>query len=509
MTADHSPSPIEQVIDQRIGPWLLLLIGALVGALMLLVLGPRPAALGTPTGDAVLARDATAALAPGTDFSAISVVRIRDGQPAWAGFGDVGPDSRFEIGSLTKTFNGLLLADAAERGEVRLDDRLETHLAELAGTAAGSVTLEELAQHTSGLPNMAPMSTLRIIAEDLAGASYSAFGDATPQGIIEASKTIPLTSRGSWSYSNLGAALLGFALARAAGDPDWTTYVTQRLFTPLDMTETLVAATGAPAGDLLQPHNPNGNPMAPQTGTGYAPAGIGVTSTSTDLTKYAQALLSGTAPGMAALGPRIRIDSGALAGQQMGLAWVVSDADGHDVTWHNGMPGGMTSMLVVDRQAQAGVIVLGNRARDLTGAGLILLAGTDDPGIPAPPPVDGDTVAWVAVGIPLVLLFAFGAVRGRSRSRVLGQGLGAAGAVLLWGIAQPWDWAPPWTFGVALGVGVAGGVIAAMRWHRLPWLPPRRRAPAIIAFVLGVAWFCLMVGFAVYVGTLIPRTPAG
>ena len=36
-----------------------------------------------------------------------------------------------------------------------------------------------------------------------------------------------------------------------------------------------------------------------------------------------------------------------------------------------------------------------------------------------------------------------------------------------------------------------------------------RRAPAIIAFVLGVAWFCLMVGFAVYVGTLIPRTPAG
>ena len=106
-------------------------------------------------------------------------------------------------------------------------------------------------------------------------------------------------------------------------------------------------------------------------------------------------------------------------------------------------------------------------------------------------------------------LFAFGAVRGRSRSRVLGQGLGAAGAVLLWGIAQPWDWAPPWTFGVALGVGVAGGVIAAMRWHRLPWLPPRRRAPAIIAFVLGVAWFCLMVGFAVYVGTLIPRTPAG
>ena len=223
----------------------------------------------------------------------------------------------------------------------------------------------------------------------------------------------------------------------------------------------------------------------------------------------AQALLSGTAPGMAALGPRIRIDSGALAGQQMGLAWVVSDADGHDVTWHNGMTGGMTSMLVVDRQAQAGVIVLGNRARDLTGAGLILLAGTDDPGIPAPPPVDGDTVAWVAVGIPLVLLFAFGAVRGRSRSRVLGQGLGAAGAVLLWGIAQPWDWAPPWTFGVALGVGVAGGVIAAMRWHRLPWLPPRRRAPAIIAFVLGVAWFCLMVSFAVYVGTLIPRTPAG
>ena len=65
---------------------------------------------------------------------------------------------------------------------------------------------------------------------------------------------------------------------------------------------------------------------------------------------------------------------------------------------------------------------------------------------------------------------------------------------------------PAWS---GMLLAIAGGVIAAMRWHRLPWLPPRRRAPAIIAFVLGVAWFCLMVGFAVYVGTLIPRTPAG
>ena len=49
---------------------------------------------------------------------------------------------------------GLAGVDAVARGEVVLDDPLETHLPELAGTPAGGVTLVSLATHTSGLPRL-------------------------------------------------------------------------------------------------------------------------------------------------------------------------------------------------------------------------------------------------------------------------------------------------------------------------------------------------------------------
>lgn len=479
--------------------FLLLLIAALVGSIAGLVVGPRPVPLGPPTGDPALAAVAASVLARTGNDGTVSVLQVRDGASAWAGFGDVTPDSRFEIGSLTKTFSGLLLADAATRGEVRLDDPLSAHVPELAGTDAGSATLRELAQHTSGLPSMGSLDMARIMAEDLAGVPYTVYREATPESVLADTASASTGSRGTWAYSNLGLAALGHALARAAGSPDWGTLATERLFTPLGMTSTLVATPGNPAPDLLQPHNPNGTPTGPQTGTGYAPAGIGVTSTTADLARFAEALLAGTAPGMAAVEPSFDITTGTLTGQRMGLAWVVSPADGHEVVWHNGMTGGMASMLAVDRERQAATIVLTDRARDVTGAGLVLLAEGEDPGLPAVPHVDADTVGWVAAGALLVVLFAWAALRARSRARLLGQGLAAAGSLAVWCLARPWDWAPPWSLGLALGLFAGAVLVTALRWRELRWLPDRARPVAVVVGTLGAAWFGAMVAFAGWV----------
>ena len=65
----------------------------------------------------------------------------------------IGPDTRFEIGSLTKIFTGLILADMAVRDEVDLEMPLG---ALLDIPAAGAVTLRSLATHTSGLPRRVP-----------------------------------------------------------------------------------------------------------------------------------------------------------------------------------------------------------------------------------------------------------------------------------------------------------------------------------------------------------------
>lgn len=474
------------------------LVGTLVGGLAFLVIGPHPVGLGAPTGDPLLARDASVALATARNVETVSVARIADGQVSWAGFGEVGPDSRYELGSVTKTFDGLLLADAAQRGEVGLDDRLDAHLEELADTLVGSATLAELASHRAGLPNMVRLRMVRVIAEDLAGAALSDYTVPTPEELIRDSAAITLSDRGTMRYSNLGASLLGFALARAAGAPDWPSYVSERLFEPLGMRDTLIAEN-RPASDVMQPHQGLGSPTEPWTGSGYAPAGVGVTTTAADLTRYAQAILDGTAPGVEALEGRWP----AMMGWQIGLAWIVSDTGTGPVAFHNGSTGGTNTMLAIDLDRQQAAVVLNNSTQDVTGAGMELVGSPFD-GSVAPPPFDTDTVAWVGLGVMLTLLFAVGAVRGRSRARILGQGVGAAGTVVLWWIASPWDWAAPWSFGATAGLAVAAATVSARRWADLPWLPDRGRPATLLLAAVCGAWLVAMVTLAVTVLVLRP-----
>jgi CubicO group peptidase (beta-lactamase class C family) len=76
---------------------------------------------------------------------------VRDGDTTAGGFGGAGPGTIFEIGSVTKVFTALVLADMAERGEVHLSDPAARYLP---GRAAEGPTLADLATHTSGLPRL-------------------------------------------------------------------------------------------------------------------------------------------------------------------------------------------------------------------------------------------------------------------------------------------------------------------------------------------------------------------
>lgn len=249
-----------------------------------------------------------------------------------------------------------------------------------------------------------------------------------------------------------------------------------------------------PAPDLQQPHQPDGRPTAPWVGEGYAPAGLGVTTTAADLARYATALLEGRAPGMAALEPR----ADAMPGLRIGLAWVVAGSDADPVVWHNGGTGGTRTMLALDRGTGEATLVLTNTARDVTGAGLVLL-GAEPGSVPPPPPFDADTVGWVAGGVVTSLLFACGAVVGRSRIRIGGQGLAALGGLVMWLVAAPWDWAPPWVFGLFAGFAVAAAVVAGLRWRTLPWVAHRWRPVAYVVAALGVLWFVAMLAMAGWV----------
>ncbi len=78
--------------------------------------------------------------------------RLSDNRP-------VTSESVFEIGSMTKIFTALLLADMVRRGEMGLADPVARHLPgdfRLPEVAGRQITLADLATHTSGLPTWPP-----------------------------------------------------------------------------------------------------------------------------------------------------------------------------------------------------------------------------------------------------------------------------------------------------------------------------------------------------------------
>jgi CubicO group peptidase (beta-lactamase class C family) len=338
------------------------LCALLLGLLTRPVAGPLP---NTVTGDEQLA--ATARQVVGEYRPALAVACVTADTSRVATIGG-NPDSRFEIGSLSKGLTGLLFADMIKRGEVQPDQRLGT-LLDVHGPLA-DVTLAQLATHHSGLP--AQPTTL---AQALHGywaviTAGNPYGQSTEELINAAERTQLSAQPGT--YSTLGFEVLGAALSAAAHQP-YPELITERVLAPLGMSDTTVPTTVGQLTDRdLRGETAGGRRAAPWTGEDLAPAG-GVRSDIGDMAIIAQALLDGTAPGMDALEPRQD-----LGDSRVGWAWITTrDPDsGRTVVWHNGATGGFNSFLGIDRATGTAVVVLsavGDSPNSITDAGFALL----------------------------------------------------------------------------------------------------------------------------------------
>ncbi len=311
---------------------------------------PRPPATPTEaTGDAALG-ERLLELAGDGYHPRLSAVVVDDvsGDPSLR-TAHLGADdgTEYEIGSITKTMTGALLALAIERGEVeegtRLGDLLDV------GGEAGDATLLELATHTSGLPRLPgdPRFMVRaMLAQFTASDPYAGSSAASVAADADGLST---DGRGDYEYSNLGTALLGHALAAAAGE-DFGDLIRSRLIEPLALEATRYPG-GEIAADAPLGVTASGRPADAWASDGYGPAG-GVRATAEDLAAYAVATVRGEAPGSDATEPRA--DAG--DGQRIGYGWH-TDADGR--LWHNGGTGGFSSMVVHDPATDRLAVVLG------------------------------------------------------------------------------------------------------------------------------------------------------
>ena len=263
----------------------------------------------------------------------------------------------YEIGSMSKVFTGILLAHAVESGRVELNQRIGSIMKELQKTnnkLGDSIRLGHLSTHTSGLPrlpsNLSPADPTNPYADydrKLLTEFMSSVKPERKPGV-----------RGE--YSNLGAGLLGDLLA-AEADMSYEALLKQNLADPLELSDTCLTLTDNQTGRLSPPHS-EGRATGKNWGFDALTGAGGIRSTADDMLRFIAANLH---PPESTVGEAIE-----LAWKQhtpakgkafaMGLGWHIA-RDGK-TRWHNGQTGGYHSMILINRELDAGVVVLCNTA---------------------------------------------------------------------------------------------------------------------------------------------------
>jgi D-alanyl-D-alanine-carboxypeptidase/D-alanyl-D-alanine-endopeptidase len=277
------------------------------------------------------------------------------------------PDTLFEIGSITKAFTGVLLADMHLRGEVELDSPLAAYRDGPAPAWRGrEPTLLELATHRSGLRN----TPRRLARRELAFAL--GFGDDDPWQDVDPGRygellreTSPRRAPGGRiRYSSIGFGLLGEALAAAAGKP-FEDLLRERILSPLGMLATIMD----PGGAQVRGHSRRGRPRPPLEDV--MPAAGSIRSSAADLSAFLSACIS---PGPDPPGPALALAQRPVhrvnRRLSIGLGWlVVTPPRKSPVVWHNGGTWGFSSFAAFSPERGRGVVVLSNMARSVDRLG--------------------------------------------------------------------------------------------------------------------------------------------
>src|SRR5437667_5482642 len=197
---------------------------------------------------------------------------------------DVNGDTVFFIGSVSKTFTALLLQDAVERGEMKLDDPVAKFLPtsiKMPTHGGKQISLLDLATHTAGLPGNPDNMTGATVKEQ-----YETYTVEKMYAFLSG-YTLSRDPGTEFEYSNVGMALLGHIIALRTGT-NFESLVVNRICRPLRMDSTRIALTPELQARLAMGYDDSGEPSPPWKLQAYSPAG-GIHSTVNNLLKYVSA----------------------------------------------------------------------------------------------------------------------------------------------------------------------------------------------------------------------------
>jgi CubicO group peptidase (beta-lactamase class C family) len=286
-------------------------------------------------------------------------------------------DTVYRIGSITKPFTALMLLQLVEAGRVHLSDPAEKYLPEInriAGRApdAPPVTLVELATMTSGIARE---------PEDLPAFLQGPVSEWEQVMIAGLAKTRYAYEPGTrFLYSNIGYAILGAALGRAAGEP-YVDYVRAHILKPLGMSHTdfVPNATIRPmlaSGYEVRDGKPDGTePAREHAGRGYKVPNGALYTTVSDLARYV-GLMLGEGPETVLKKATVADDLSRVSSATgdltsgYGIGFQVSRYGELVFYGHGGSVAGYRAQILYEPRTKTGVIVLRN-----VGGGAFDVAG--------------------------------------------------------------------------------------------------------------------------------------
>jgi CubicO group peptidase (beta-lactamase class C family) len=306
----------------------------------------------------------------------LSIGILKDGKTYFYNYGETKkgngqtPSSKnlYEIGSISKTFTGILLAKAVTENKIRLNDPVNKYLPKnIPVIKFGNDTLKivHLSNHTSGLPPLPD----NFGATDL----INPYKDYDEKKLLEYLKHASLSRKPGekLEYCNLAVGLLGYILQQVnkmSFEKMATNYITSKA----GMTDTRQFLVKKDSALFVQGYNESILPQSQWDFKALAAAGS-LRSNAEDMLKYAALNLEATDNKLLKaiiLSHQPTFEDGQ---QKIGLNWFIQNWGWGPVLFHGGATGGYRSLLAINAKTKNAVIILSNTAvsNDEVGAAIL------------------------------------------------------------------------------------------------------------------------------------------
>ena len=278
------------------------------------------------------------------------------------------PNTIVPVGSLTKGFVGAIADNLVRQGALSWNDTLKTLLQNVPMTqTAGNITLRELATHTAGFPRQ-PMTLdllFSFIHYEFTGDDfYRAFTTPYMLNYLDDFDSSPTAKP---VYSNIDYAILGYIIEQRTGR-SLESLLQQMITGPLKMQRTGFELDMLPGHDQRAVGYAGDDPLFLRRGTPTADFRLthfmqatgGLYSTARDMLTFAAASLrNGGSPMFRLLNDTMHVRV-PQAQNATGIAWFVNHVDGEVITYQEGLIGGFSSYLGLDRAHDTAVVVFRN-----------------------------------------------------------------------------------------------------------------------------------------------------